>query len=72
MRKWGWRGAGVAAGGLGAAGQWWGGLAGAALIAAGGFAAPEVSDWLNDRPVAVGVPEPGVKPSSGTGRTPGV
>ncbi len=37
------------AAGLGAAGQWWGGLAGAALIAAGGFVAPEVSDWLKDR-----------------------
>jgi tetratricopeptide (TPR) repeat protein len=54
MRKWGWRGAGIAAGvavagGLGAAGQWWGGLLGAALIAAGGFVAPELSDWLKDR-----------------------
>ena len=56
MRKWGWRGGGVvvgacAAAGLGAAGQWWGGLAGAALIAVGGFAAPEMSDWLKDRRV---------------------
>lgn len=54
VRRWGWRGAGIAAGvavagGLGAAGQWQGGLAGAALIAVGGFAAPEVSDWLKDR-----------------------
>ena len=54
MRKWGWRGAGIAAGvavagGLGAAGQWQGGLAGAALVAAGGFVAPEVSDWLAER-----------------------
>ena len=54
VRRWGWRGAGIAAGvavagGLGAAGQWWGGLAGAAVIAAGGFVAPEVSDWLKDR-----------------------
>ena len=32
-----------------AAGQWQGGLAGAALIAVGGFAAPELSDWLKDR-----------------------
>jgi hypothetical protein len=52
--RWGWRGAGIAVGvavaaGLGAAGQWWGGLAGAAVIAAGGFAAPEVSGWLKDR-----------------------
>ena len=37
------------AAGLGAAGQWGGGLAGAALIAAGGFVAPEVSDWLKER-----------------------
>ena len=54
VRRWGWRGAGIAAGvavagGLGAAGQWQGGLAGAALIAVGGFAAPELSDWLKDR-----------------------
>jgi hypothetical protein len=50
MRRWGWRGGGIAvAGGLGAAGQLWGGLAGAALIAAGGFTAPEVSDWLKAR-----------------------
>ncbi len=54
VRRWGWRGAGVVAGvcvaaGLGAAGQLWGGLAGAALIAVGGFAAPEVSDWLKNR-----------------------
>jgi hypothetical protein len=54
VRRWGWRGAGVTVGacvaaGLGAAGQWWGGLAGAALIALGGFAAPEVADRLKDR-----------------------
>jgi hypothetical protein len=54
MRRWGWRGAGIGAGvavagGLGVAGQWQGGLAGAALIAAGGFVAPEVSDWLQGR-----------------------
>jgi hypothetical protein len=54
VHRWGWRGAGIAvavavAGGLGAAGQWWGGLAGAALSAAGGFAVPEVSDLLKER-----------------------
>ena len=54
VRRQGWRVAGIAAGAavagaLGAAGQLWGGLAGAALIAAGGFAVPEVSDWLKDR-----------------------
>ena len=30
-------------------GQWQGGVAGAAVVAVGGFAAPEVSDWLTDR-----------------------
>jgi hypothetical protein len=54
VRKWGWRGAGITvgailAGGLAAAGQWRGGLAGAAVIAIGGFVAPEVSDWLRER-----------------------
>lgn len=39
----------VIAGGLGAAGQLWGGLAGAAVVAVGGFVAPEVSDRLAGR-----------------------
>jgi hypothetical protein len=54
MRKWGWRGAGILAGvivaaGFGLAGQWPGGLAGAGLIGVGIYAAPEVSGWLRDR-----------------------
>jgi hypothetical protein len=54
VRRWRWRGVGLAAGagmaaGLAAVGQWRGGLAGAALIAVGGFVAPEVSAWVKDR-----------------------
>ncbi len=54
MRGWGWRGAAVVAGvgiaaGLAAVGQWEGGLAGAAVIAVGGFLAPEVSERLKKR-----------------------
>jgi hypothetical protein len=54
VRGWGWRGAAIGAGavvaaGLAAAGQWQGGLAGAAVIAGGGFLAPEVSEWLKKR-----------------------
>ena len=54
MRGWGWPAAGVVAGvrnccRLAAAGQWQGGLAGAAVIAVGGFLAPEVSERLKKR-----------------------
>jgi tetratricopeptide (TPR) repeat protein len=54
MRKWRWRGAGIAVGvfvaaGFAMAGQWRGGLAGAVLIGVGSYVAPEVSAWLGDR-----------------------
>jgi hypothetical protein len=54
VRKWRWRGAGITVGTVVAsvaavAGQWRGGLAGAGLIAGGGFLAPEVSAWLKNR-----------------------
>ena len=54
VRLRGWRGiavivGAVVAGALAAAGQWQGGIGGAALIAIGGVTAPEVSDWLRDK-----------------------
>src|SRR5215467_7355638 len=54
MRKWRWRGAALIAGiavaaGFGVAGQWRGGLVGAAVIGVGGFVAPEVAGWLRAR-----------------------
>jgi tetratricopeptide (TPR) repeat protein len=54
MRKWRWRGAGIAVGvfvaaAFAIAGQWRGGLVGAVLIGVGSYVAPEVSAWLSDR-----------------------
>ena len=54
VHLWGWRWSALVAGAavaavLAAAGQWQGGLAGAAVIAIGGFVAPEVSARLRDK-----------------------
>jgi hypothetical protein len=54
MRVRGWRWIGIVAGVivvavLAVAGQWQGGLSGAAVLAVGGFVAPEVSKWIKER-----------------------
>src|ERR1022692_29302 len=56
VQRRGWQraaiGAGVivaAAAGFGVVGQWWGGLAGAAVIAGGSFVVSEASDWWKGR-----------------------